>query len=816
MGLFQFGQVVMQEASTATAGGTTTLVNTSKQIQYFTGSSGQTIVLPDATTMVDGQWFEIYNGSTGALTIEYNGGASFLPNPTVSPGGSLTIKLVANGTSAGTWAVQAGSSGVGGGGSKNYLSAITTSNGTNNGNGNFELGSLTGWETINLTTSGTIPVTVTTPGVGFTNVEYVFVITSGNAVTGDTYTNNGHTFTFLGNSTATLAVATGTGAPASSGTLTKSTGSGSSTIAFTSSKSTAPFLAQIFLESSGTLSGNYSVDFSSTGPASQGDTLISSVFNIDSSDQAKVMQISFDYKLVTGSPAIIPGNSSNTFAIYVYDVTNAAWIQPAGVFNINQSSGVGKSTATFQTTSNSTQYQLAIVTLNSATAGYSLYMDDFSVGPQIAPMAPAMSDPVAYTPTVTGFGTVSNLVATSSRQGAYLLGEVSFQAGTTTASALSVSIGYNGGNQNVSINSSLFPSASSIVGTMAQSGSTAASFYVITPNATSNPTILDIGVQASGSGGLNSATGATLLNNVFVSLTYCVPINGWSSNTSASADTDTRVVAMGTHLSTNTAVGTNSVIPYNTVDYDTHAGFSTSTNLYTVPVSGYYRISGISFSSTGTASLHIYKNGSNFKALTALPGTSIGTSGSTTLLCSAGDTLGLYTDNAQTYGGGVITNSSTCTLIIERLSGPAVVTATESVNAAYYSSAGQSISTGAQQITCFDTKEFDSHNAFASNAYVAPVSGKYSVSVCVSYSIGASNAYDVQTQVRVNGTPIKSSDADGTIAAGTANVSGQVDCLLALNAGDSVTFGLNLNTATGHSITGGQSATYFGIVRVGN
>jgi len=110
MASFQAGGITEQLATTATAAGTTTLTVTSHQIQVFTGSTTQTVVLPNATTMFVGQKFEIVNQSTGSLTLHFNGGGSFTDAAgnaygTILTGSSLYIQLQTNGTSAGTWAV---------------------------------------------------------------------------------------------------------------------------------------------------------------------------------------------------------------------------------------------------------------------------------------------------------------------------------------------------------------------------------------------------------------------------------------------------------------------------------------------------------------------------------------------------------------------------------------------------------------------------------------------------------------------------------------------------------------------------------------
>jgi hypothetical protein len=106
---FQYGGLVEQVTVTATAAGTTTLTNTSTQIQVFTGSSNQTVVLPNATTYTTiGPKFEIFNQSTGSLTIETNGGSTLT---TISANSWAYFRLQTNGASAGTWMSAAPSSG---------------------------------------------------------------------------------------------------------------------------------------------------------------------------------------------------------------------------------------------------------------------------------------------------------------------------------------------------------------------------------------------------------------------------------------------------------------------------------------------------------------------------------------------------------------------------------------------------------------------------------------------------------------------------------------------------------------------------------
>lgn len=87
-------------ASTATAAGTTTLTKDSQTNQTFTGSTTQTVVLPNATTLPVGRRFYITNRSTGSVTVNFNGGSLAR---TLIAGDQATFIVKTNGTSAGTW-----------------------------------------------------------------------------------------------------------------------------------------------------------------------------------------------------------------------------------------------------------------------------------------------------------------------------------------------------------------------------------------------------------------------------------------------------------------------------------------------------------------------------------------------------------------------------------------------------------------------------------------------------------------------------------------------------------------------------------------
>lgn len=88
-------------ATTATAAGTTTLTVASKQIQEFTGSTTQTVVMPVTSTLVAGMSFDIINNSSGSVTINSSGGNAIL---VMAANTSATLVCVLNsGTAAASW-----------------------------------------------------------------------------------------------------------------------------------------------------------------------------------------------------------------------------------------------------------------------------------------------------------------------------------------------------------------------------------------------------------------------------------------------------------------------------------------------------------------------------------------------------------------------------------------------------------------------------------------------------------------------------------------------------------------------------------------
>jgi hypothetical protein len=88
---------------TNTAASGTQIVSTAASVRRYTitGSGGQTIKLPDATTLVNGEIFEFDNNqSSGAITVNNNSNTLVVSVPS---GGLVRVNLLSNSIAAGSW-----------------------------------------------------------------------------------------------------------------------------------------------------------------------------------------------------------------------------------------------------------------------------------------------------------------------------------------------------------------------------------------------------------------------------------------------------------------------------------------------------------------------------------------------------------------------------------------------------------------------------------------------------------------------------------------------------------------------------------------
>lgn len=636
-----------------------------------------------------------------------------------------------------------------------------------------------------------------------------------NYITYNNFENNATTGWSLAHSTLTSLIPTST---ASAGTAFDSTHGGSA----------ANGNLSIAASSSSPLAGTYSLSLASSSATTAGDLLISQAYTIDSEDQGKVMTGKFYY-----TPSSNPSNgnwsgtSSNSFAVYIYDVTNGAWIQPAGVYGMTQSTGIGYCTFTWQTPSNMTQFQVAIVFPNASAGAITVKFDDFSVGPQTAPYGPALTDWVSFTPTGS-WSTNTTYTGYYRRVGDSLEVDVTVStSGAPTAATLTINIPNGLSIDSTKLTSPTYYKLGS--GVLRQTGQTP--LYVRYNNATSvtitYPSVSGANIEPGNNVDSTHPAAFGAGNNLEVR--FLVPIVGWSSNCQMSNDTDTRVVAFFAQGQPSSSISSSdNIIIYPTVTNDTHGAYNASTGVFTAPISGYYCFSAgaryaATFSAGNTSNIRFKKNGSSMKSTNLTAYGAIGTAEMAIELNSvymnAGDTLSAYSACSGTTPSY---NSNTDFFWFSgmRVCGPAVVAATESVYAKAYGSS-TSVTNGGTVVLVFGTVEFDTHGAYATGTgkFTVPVSGTYE---CTCYFAASSatgtGAINNSETLRLQKNAADINHVGAFVAQETGTALTRVlwgTCMAKCVAGDTLNFAINNPDSTFAGVNN-QAQTWVSFKRIGN
>lgn len=122
-GISSFVNVRLGYSTTATAAGTTTLTAGSQRLQYFTGTTTQTVTLPVTSTLVLGHLFEIKNDSTGIVTVNSSGGNGVISIP--GGGRGIVTCILTSGTTAASWSFETNYLSVAGGKRPTISNTIT-------------------------------------------------------------------------------------------------------------------------------------------------------------------------------------------------------------------------------------------------------------------------------------------------------------------------------------------------------------------------------------------------------------------------------------------------------------------------------------------------------------------------------------------------------------------------------------------------------------------------------------------------------------------------------------------------------------------
>lgn len=576
----------------------------------------------------------------------------------------------------------------------------------------------------------------------------------------------------------------------------------------------------ISAQSSGPLSGSYSLQYADSAATTAGNMVASDALAIDIEDQAKVLTYKLYYKVsVNPSNGNFSGTSSNSFGVAAYDVTNSSWLPMAGNFAMTQNSGVGIATGTFQTNATTASIRFVIYNANASAGAITMLFDDIYMGPQTAPIGFAgtdLTDKGGITLTYTGGGgtspatySVNRILEARLGDKAYYQYEMKYTAAGTAGTGdvlFALPAGRSFDSNKVTYYTTVegatdWATAGNILGTAAGDFQGSAEFVgVVVPYDATHfrVALLQRSGGTSGQGYISDATFAPVGTSGSYAFTLMAPISGWSSNVQMSNDTDTRVIAAQITGAAATATAGNPII-FPTVTKDTAGAYNNATGRYTAQVTGFYDVRAAFRAAGGTTlSLYAYVNAVQNIFVGTLDTTSGLATAAGLIFLNAGDILDL-----RSSGGSVSAMASDASYSINRLSGPSVIAASESVIASYGLTTGQAVATNA--VLKFDTLVKDSHNAYSTSTglFTAPSSGTYEI-FCGFSMTNAGGSY-----IKKNGSAVA---YVGTAGAATY-ISGSYT--LPLNAGD--TIGIYCDNGSTYTATSANGyVCRLSIKRVGN
>lgn len=558
----------------------------------------------------------------------------------------------------------------------------------------------------------------------------------------------------------------------------------------------------------------------------------STSFTIADADKGKVLACSFNYAIASGTYA------DDDLQFWVYDMINGTLIQPTPYKLKKHNLISDKMFFEFQTNTTSALYRIICHVASTSTSAYTVKFDDWLCGPQAKLYGSVATDAVAYTGSFSYAGTTAtNITSQTYRQSRVadrltVSGNVAFNGAANAIGQFRIPL-----PSGLAIDTSKITSAYQIVGFAVGYFNSAKQFnghIRIDGNSTSYVTIhkwddsgaVDQDWGGHTTAGSNVPAGVAMASGDGLSFTFTVPISGWSSSQVLSSDADTRVVACNVYRNSAwTATGAGGTVAYDTVAIDTHGGFNTGTSKYTVLVPGYYRIkAAVSLNSGGVVNrmtVDLYKNASIIASkagTTNVQGVSA-EDVDTIVSAVAGDTFNAnYTQDTGASRTGS-TGAVQTYMTIERLTGPSQIAASESINASYSSTSGQSITAASFQTVTWNVKNWDSHNAYSGGTYTIPAAGKYQINAGV--SIQVSNGFDADGILSIfkNGAEVIRGPRI-TLKAAAIGPSGviapSVSNIISCNAGDLITIQVyQANNAT-RSMDATAAFNTFSIAKVGN
>jgi len=366
---------------------------------------------------------------------------------------------------------------------------------------------------------------------------------------------------------------------------------------------------------------------------------------------------------------------SGEFKAFVYDVDNATLLGPLSNDNDGEiinggldSGGVGIENSrnflgTF-TATDSLNYRIILHRPTTSTVGSELYLDTIKAGPDTFGPGYIGTNPQAYTPTFTGFGTVTGVEVSHWREGKFLKIRGRVTAGTLTAVEARVSFPNSLVSDPVAL-----PNIQK-VGMAGYSPSFARDLYTL-----GEPSVSYFTFSVQSGGAFNKLTGTSLGSpGEIFTFDAEIPIETWQASNLISTQEANYLTIKAKYITTagqsitNAAPATN-IVDYGTSDYDTHSSVTTGAAWkFTAARAGKFDVKIFNlFAATSTFAVgerligYIYKNGVQDTYIAFMFGSgatnNVAAIGSASVLLAKDDYIDIRLD--QNSGGALSLSTNT-------------------------------------------------------------------------------------------------------------------------------------------------------------
>lgn len=342
--------------------------------------------------------------------------------------------------------------------------------------------------------------------------------------------------------------------------------------------------ASVSSETSSPLSGAASYKLSKSANNAQGEGWAIDSDSLDylESTTGQTVAISFNYKT---SANFVAGD----VFVYVYRVGSNTlealnMIQGSSMTNsLPAASGGGLYVGWITGNSSDTSFRLIFHQASTNANAVDILIDRLTMGPSSKVQTGIVTSPVRYTPTFTGFGTVSGVEIYSWREGKNLRISGKFTTGTTTAVEARMSLGFNGSDGGLT--SDAIPS----IRVAGQGYFSVATAAVVTNLIEPSVSYITFGVQNASSAGFSKANGSGFSSSVTLGIDATVPISGWTSgNVMSTGELSVRTQLVDARNSSGQSIttATSTAITGWTEVGDDGGTFDASTGIFTAPYTG--------------------------------------------------------------------------------------------------------------------------------------------------------------------------------------------------------------------------------------